>query len=91
MHSSSIILFMDGNLTSFAQDSRAIKKCFDAYDLNQSGSLEKDEAMTYIADLLRFVDFSGGFLVHLSEFRSQFIFTLCGDQKLKISTCELCV
>lgn len=30
-----------------------IRKCFDAYDSNKSGALERDEAMTYINDFLK--------------------------------------
>jgi hypothetical protein len=35
-----------------SRDNREVKRCFDMYDKNQSGALEKEEALTYIKDIL---------------------------------------
>lgn len=36
-----------------SRDNREVKRCFDIYDKNKSGSLEEDEAKAYIEDILR--------------------------------------
>lgn len=35
-------------------DDKKVRSCFDAYDKNKSGALEKKEAIVYIKDLLRY-------------------------------------
>lgn len=38
-------------------DDKHVRKCFSAYDKNKSGALEKEEAIMYIKDLLRYLSF----------------------------------